>query len=360
MKRNQLGKTGLRVSALSFGASALGGVFGQVDEAEAIAAVHAALDLGINYFDVAPAYGGTRSETVLGKALKGIARERYFLSTKVGKYTQPGSYGQDTLDYSRARIRASVDESTARLGTDYFDIIHIHDIEYQGRQHTEWALREGLAAVQELKREGRIGAVSFGIYPMDLWHRIFADYAVDAALVHNHYCIHDTRLLELLPVAKAKGIGIISASPFGMGLLTDRGPADWHPATVAERAVFAKAAAFCREQGSSISQLALQFSSQHPEIPTTLFSSTRPESVRQNVRWHEGKLDAGLLARVREILAPVMNQQWDCDAPLAGHEKRKPAVSALSNNSPKLPATAFAHPFSVQPPPQMGAASSAS
>ena len=106
MRYSILGKTGLKVSRLSFGASALGGVFHPVHETEAIAAVHAALDCGINYFDVAPAYGGTLSETVLGKALRGISRDRYFLSTKVGKYTQPGSYGEDTLDYSRKRIRA--------------------------------------------------------------------------------------------------------------------------------------------------------------------------------------------------------------------------------------------------------------
>ena len=136
MRYNLLGKTGLRVSAVSFGASALGSVFRPVDESEAIRAVHVALDLGINYFDVAPAYGGTRSETVLGKALKGVPRDRYFISTKVGKYTNPDAYGDDTLDYSRARIRASLDESSARLGVDYFDIIHIHDIEYQGRKLT--------------------------------------------------------------------------------------------------------------------------------------------------------------------------------------------------------------------------------
>jgi aryl-alcohol dehydrogenase-like predicted oxidoreductase len=92
MKTNPLGKTGLNVSALSFGASALGGVFRNIDEADGIRAVHAALDAGINYFDVAPAYGGTVAETVLGKALKGIARDRYFLSTKAGKYTEPGAY----------------------------------------------------------------------------------------------------------------------------------------------------------------------------------------------------------------------------------------------------------------------------
>lgn len=310
MHYNMLGKAGIKVSRLSFGASSLGGVFHPVDESEAIAAVHTALDCGINYFDVAPAYGGTVSETVLGKALKGISRDRYFLSTKVGKYTAPGSYGQDTLDYSRQRIRASLDESAARLGTNYFDIIHIHDIEYQNRVHTEWALTEGYEAVQELKREGRIGGVSFGIYPMDLWKRIFAAYDIDAALVHNHYCLNDTQLLDLLPIAHDKGIGIINGSPFGSGLLTDRGPADWHPAKPDDRALFRKAAEFCRVQGTSISKLALQFSSQNPEIPTTLFSTANPDTVRRNVADYEQPCDQRLVAEVQKILEPVMNREW--------------------------------------------------
>src|SRR5580704_18506365 len=154
MEYSLLGKTSMKVSRLSFGASSLGGVFHSVDEAEAIKAVRAALEFGINYFDVAPAYAGTVSETILGKALRGVPRDRYYLSTKVGKYTLPGNYGEDTLDYSRTRIRASIEESSKRLGTDYFDLIHIHDIEYQGRKHTEWALREGFESVMELKKEG--------------------------------------------------------------------------------------------------------------------------------------------------------------------------------------------------------------
>ena len=310
MQYNVLGKTGLKVSRLSFGASSLGGVFHAVDEAEAIAAVHAALDCGINYFDVAPAYGGTRSETVLGKALDGIPRDRYLLSTKVGKYTDPNSYGNDTLDYSRARIRASLDESAGRLGVDYFDIIHIHDIEYQNRKHTEWALTEGYEAVQELKREGRIGYVSFGIYPMDLWKRIFASLDIDAALVHNHYCLNDTQLLDLLPTAREKRIGIVNGSPFASGLLTDRGPADWHPANREDRALFLNAAEFCRSQGISISRLALQFSSQNPEIPTTLFSTANPDSVRRNVADHEQPYDKALLEQVQKILQPILNKEW--------------------------------------------------
>lgn len=311
MQYNALGKTGMQVSRLSFGAASLGGVYGPFDEGEAVEAVHVALDCGINYFDVAPAYGGTLAETNLGKALRGIPRQCYYLSTKVGKYTKPGSYGDDTLDYSRARIRASLDESAQRLGVDYFDLIHIHDIEYQGCKHTEWALTEGYEAVQELKREGRIGGVSFGIYPMDLWKRIFSSMDVDAGLVHNHYCLNDTQLLDLLPTARVKGIGIINASPFASGLLSDRGAPAWHPASPEDQRIFRMAAAFCREQGISISQLALQLSSQHPEIPTTLFSSASPELVRRNVKWHEEPCDMKLVAEVQKILQPVRNKEWD-------------------------------------------------
>jgi aryl-alcohol dehydrogenase-like predicted oxidoreductase len=311
MEYRLLGKTGLRVSRLSFGASSLGGVFHAVDEAVAIRTVQAALDCGINYFDVAPAYGGTLAEAVLGKALKGVPRSRYFISTKVGKYTNPARYGDDTLDYSRGRIRASLEESACRLGVEYFDIIHIHDIEYQGRKHTEWALSEGYEAVCELKREGRIGAVSFGIYPMDLWTRIFGSLAIDAALVHNHYCLNDTQLLDLLPIAQEKGIGIINGSAFASGLLSEREAPSWHPACPQDRSLFRAAATFCRTQGVPLSQIALQFASQNPEIPTTLFSSGRPESVISNVRWHEEPYDAELLREVWRILEPVRNKEWD-------------------------------------------------
>jgi len=310
MRYNVLGKTGLKVSKLSFGTAALGGVFYDVDEAEAIRAVHTALDLGINYFDVAPAYGGTRSETVLGKALKGISRDRYFLSTKVGKYTNPEKYGDDTLDYSEARIRRSLDESSARLGTDYFDIIHLHDIEYHNRKHTEWGLDEGLSTLHALKREERIGAVGMGIYPLDLWRRILRDYEIDAAVIHSHYCLNDTSLLDLLPLARAKNIGVIAASPLGSGLLTDRGPAHWHAATPEERSIFKKAADLCHAQGTNISKLAIQFSSQLPKIPTVMFSAADPELVKRNVEWHEEPFDPALLDQVSKILAPVFNRQW--------------------------------------------------
>ena len=111
--------------------------------------------------------------------------------------------------------------------------------------------------------------------------------------------------------AQAKGIGIINGSPFGSALLTDRGPADWHPASAQDRATFKTAADFCRKRGTSIAKLALQFASQNPSIPTTLFSSANPESVRRNVEWHQEPVDLLLVAEVQKLLEPVRNKQWD-------------------------------------------------
>src|SRR5437764_1164161 len=111
-------------SRLGFGASPLGGVFGHADEEEGIRAVRRAVDLGISYFDVSPFYGDTRAETVLGKALRGVPRDSYYLSTKIGRY------GNDEFDFSSARVRPSIEESMSRLGVDRLDLVLCHDIEF--------------------------------------------------------------------------------------------------------------------------------------------------------------------------------------------------------------------------------------
>ena len=308
MKQRAFGGTGISVSELSFGASSLGGVFHDIDEAEGIRAVHAALDAGITYFDVAPAYGGTRAETVLGKALKGVPRDRYVLSTKVGKYTDPD--GRDRLDYRAERIRKEFASSLARLGVDDVDILYIHDIEYERGLQTEDALSEGLATVLALRDQGRTRAVGFGFYPVDLWRRVLSDYPVDAALIHNHYGLHDTRLTTLLPFAETKGVGVVNASPFASGLLTERGPAEWHPASAEDRAVAQAAAALCREHGTSIERLALQFAAHGAQAATLMFSTSKPEAVLRNVAWAAEKPDAALVSAVRDVLAPISDRDW--------------------------------------------------
>ena len=120
----------MRVSNLSFGASSLGGVFHGIREEEGIRAVHTAVDNGINFIDVSPYYGHTKAETVLGKALKEIPRDKYYLSTKVGRY---GKDGVNLWNYCGKRTIESVYESMERLNVDYIDLINVHDIEFQSR-----------------------------------------------------------------------------------------------------------------------------------------------------------------------------------------------------------------------------------
>jgi len=121
-----LGATGVRVSALAYGGSSLGSAFREIDEAEGIRSVHVALDNGINLIDTAPYYGATRAETVLGKALKGVRRDRYVLATKVARY---GPQMAD-FDFSAERVTRSVDESLERLGVGHVDFIQVHDMEF--------------------------------------------------------------------------------------------------------------------------------------------------------------------------------------------------------------------------------------
>ena len=301
MEYRTLGKTGLKVSALSLGASPLGSVFRTIDEAAGIRTVHLALDLGINLIDVSPYYGLTKAETVLGKALKGIPRDRYVLATKVGRY------GEAQFDFSAGRVTASVDESLARLGVEYIDLIQCHDIEFGG---LDQVVEETLPALRKLQAAGKVRFVGITGYPLKIFREVVARAEVDTILSYCHYELDNTSLLELLPSLEANGVGIISASPLGMGLLTQRGTPAWHPAPAAIKEACAQAAALCAARGVDIAQLALQFALAEPRIHSTLVGTASPDNLQRNVAWCETPPDATLLAEVRAILAPVHNQGW--------------------------------------------------
>jgi L-galactose dehydrogenase len=301
MEYRTLGQTGLEVSTLSFGASSLGSEFRAIDEAEGIRTVHAALDLGVNLIDVAPYYGRTRAETVLGKALRTIPRDRYYLETKVGRYDVDG------FDFSAARVTASVDESLARLGVDYVDLIQCHDIEFGS---LDQVVEETIPALRRLQERGKVRFVGVTGLPLKIFGYVLERTDLDAILSYCHYSLNDTALADLLPYLRSKGVGVISASPLSMRLLTNRGAPGWHPAPPEVGETCARAAAFCREQGVDIAQLAIQFSVANPGIATTCVGTANPANIKKNVRWAEMPLDEELLARVLEILAPIHNRTW--------------------------------------------------
>lgn len=304
MEYRILGKTNLRVSALSYGASALGSMYRSIDETEGIDTVHAALDYGINYIDVSPFYGLTKAETVLGKALKDIPRDRYYLATKAGRI------GWEEFDFSEKGIMRSAEASLQRLGVDYFDVLQLHDIGYLGRRYLPQALEEAIPALQRLKQQGKTRFYGITAYPIEVFEQVLCQVEVDTILCHNHYSLSDTLLLDLMPLIKKTNVGLVGASPLGSSLLTERGAADWHPAGENDRATVKRAVSFCKEHGTSLEKLAIQFATANKEIPTTLVSTASSTRLKQNVDWLEEPFDVSLAQQVQEILRPIMNKDW--------------------------------------------------
>ena len=307
MKKNEIGKTGMKVSNLSFGASSLGGVFHDIREAEGIKAVFTAVENGMNFIDVSPYYGHYKAEIVLGKALKEIPRSSYYLSTKVGRY---GKDGVNTWDYSGKRAQESVYESMERLHIDYIDLINVHDIEFSDMNQV---VNETLPALVELREKGVVGHV--GITDLQLENLQWVidrvpEGTVESVLNFCHYCLNDDKLVDYLDYFESKNIGIINASPLSMGLLSKRGVPAWHPAPKPLVEACQKAVAHCESKGYPIEKLAIQFSVSNPRIATTLFSSANPDNVLKNIAYCKEPSDWNLVREVQDIIGDQQRVSW--------------------------------------------------
>ena len=312
MRYKELGKTGMKISHLCFGASSLGSVFRSTKEAESIEAVEAAIEGGINFIDVSPYYGHYKAETVLGKALKRIPREKYYLSTKVGRY---GKDGVNTWDYSAKRATESVQESMERLGIDHIDLINVHDIEFQANMDggLQKVVDETLPALVELKKKGLVGHV--GITDLQVENLKWVvehseEGTVESILNFCHYCLNDNKLKDFIDFFESRGIGIINASPLSMGLLSQRGVPDWHPAPKPLVEACAKAAQRCAEKNYPIERLAIQYAVSNPHIAGTLFSSANPDNVKRNIQWANEEPDWELVKEVQDIIGDQKRVSW--------------------------------------------------
>lgn len=301
MHYRTLGQTGLKVSALALGGSSLGSAFREVEERDAIRTVHVAFDHGINLVDTAPYYGATKAEAVLGKALRTVPREKYYVATKVARY------GVADFDFSAARVTRSVDESLARLGVDYVDFIQVHDMEFGS---LEQIITETIPALQQLKAAGKARFVGISCLPVKLFRQVLDRVAVDQIQSYCHYSLNDTALADQLPYLNGKGVGIFNSAPLAMRLLSDEGPPAWHPAPPALREKCAEAAKLCRARGTHLGRLALQFALANPAIHTNIVGTGNPDRVLENLRDAAAPLDRELLADVQQILAPVHNLTW--------------------------------------------------
>ncbi|MCR5361360.1 MAG: aldo/keto reductase [Bacteroidales bacterium] len=312
MQFHEIGKTGMKVSSLSFGASSLGGVFHSIKESDAIDAVFAAIDGGMNFIDVSPYYGHYKAETVLGKALKQIPRDKYYLSTKVGRY---GKDGKNTWDYSAKRVTDSVYESMERLNIDHIDLINVHDIEFQAGLPggLQKVADETLPALVELKQKGIVSHVGItDLQPENIkWviEHVPAG-TVEATLCFCHYSLNDELLNDYFDFFEANNVGIINASPLSMGLLSTRGVPAWHPAPKPLVEACRRAVEYCNGKGYPIEKLAIQYAISNPRIATTLFSSANPDNVRKNIAYAEAPIDWDLVKEVQAIIGDQMRVRW--------------------------------------------------
>lgn len=299
MQTRTLGRTGLRLPILGFGASSMGAEFRSVQLEEALASVRVALDLGMNLIDTSPFYGRGMSEVLLGIALQGVPRDQYLLCTKLGRY----DLGH--FDFSAKRVRESVDVSLHRLRTDHLDIILCHDIEFVPMQQI---VDETLPELRKIQQAGKVRYVGFSGYPQKIFRFICDQTDVDCVLSYNQYTLQNTRFLdETVPYLKAKGVGIMNAGPFSARLLTNAPLPAWLKEPEAVKAAARQAAAHCAKQGVDIAQLALQFSCAHPDMTTTIAGSANPANIRKWAEWVAQPIDQALLADVLQILEPVKN-----------------------------------------------------
>ena len=303
MEYRELGKTGLRVSRLSLGGSAIGQQHGPVSVAEVDETVRLAVDAGINFIDTSAYYGEGRSEEILGEVLSGGLRDKVVLGTKSGRLAR------DVFDFTPAGFRRCFEGSLRRLRTDHVDILLAHDIEFA--DDIERVYTETADILHRLKAEGKTRFVGMSGLPLHLLRTAIERCRLDVVLSYCHLNLQDETLIpDLLPVADAHGVGVLNGSPLAMGLLTDAGPPDWHPAGAEIRDACRAAARYCRERGEDISLLGMQYCIAESRVATTITGTAKRAELERNLAAIERPLDRGLLAAVQAILAPVHNRSW--------------------------------------------------
>lgn len=301
LERNPLGQTGLLVSPIGFGASPLGNVYGPIDVAESCRAVDAAIDGGVNFFDVSPYYGHCLAEERLGQALIG-KRQRIVLATKVGRF------GLTDFDFSAGAVFRSMDESLTRLKTDYVDLLQVHDVEFGS---FDQIAHETLPALQKIRQSGKARFIGITGYPPNFLVRLAQAFPVDTILNYCHYNLLTTSMEdELTPFAITNGIGLINASALHMGVLTKRGAPTWHPAPPEVRDAGRILGDLCLQRGKDISAIAIRFCLDHPYVSTTLVGMATQVEVRANLELLKCKTDTELVKQLRAAIAPAFNIHW--------------------------------------------------
>ncbi len=307
MQYRPLGRTGLNLSVVSYGAASIGNEYGNMtDEGAGIRSLNVALDGGVNFIDSSPYYGRTLSEKILGKAFKEIARDRFILGTKCGRYDVAG------FDFSYDRISRSVDESLARMGVEHIDILQVHDIEFGDLNQV---VNEALPALHKARKQGKIRFIGVTGFPLKIFRYVLDRAPLDCVLSYCHYSLNNTSLAGLAPYLKGKGVGIMNASPFSERLLTRQPLPAWHHAPQSLKDSCRRAVEFCDARGVDIAKLAIQFCVANPDFATTVAGTANPANMASILKWLDEPTDWQLIGEVQKFLEPTKNVLWPVGRP---------------------------------------------
>jgi D-threo-aldose 1-dehydrogenase len=315
----EIGATGVRVTRLGLGGAPIGAHLVDVEEAAAVATIERALELEVSYFDTAPLYGFGRSERRYGLALAEVPRDRFVISTKVGRVLKPADpmtpddglvpHEFDAVfDFSRDGVLRSLEDSLERLKLDRVDIALIHDPD----NHYDQAIGEAYPALHDLRSQGVVRAIGAGMNQCPTLARFARDGDFDCFLLAGRYTLLDqTALPELLPLCQQKGIGIILGGPYNAGVLasdlspdesyqytTPSGGSDPVPPDMMARARSIKAV--CDRHSVPLKAVALQFGLAHPAVAATIPGAVSPAEVEENYRMAAHPIPADLWAELKQ------------------------------------------------------------
>ena len=301
---------------LGFGGAPIGNLYHAVSDVDARAAVDAAWDAGVRYFDTAPHYGLGLGERRLGAALADRPRAEFVLSTKVGRLLEPSSGGGSDLpvggfdvpaahrrvwDFSADGVIRSLTESLDRLGLDRIDVVYLHDPD----DHGDWAIREAVPALVELRDRGVVGAIGVGMNQWELPARFVRETDVDLVMLAGRYTLlEQPALAEFLPLCEQRGVGVVAAGVFNSGLLArarvpDRANYNYADAPPELVARARRIAEVCDQHDVELPRAAAQFPLGHPAVVSVVVGARNGDQMRQNADRFADPVPAQLWADLR-------------------------------------------------------------
>ncbi len=330
--KRKLGKTKLDVTVFGFGAAPIGGFRATITEAQASATIEAAVKAGVNFFDTSPFYGYGRSELRVGAVLRGLPRDSFVLSTKIGRWMRPLKPGEivqglrpnglpfaPNFDYSYDGVMRSLEHSLLRLGLARVDILFIHDVDYWSLKdhalvetHFKQAMDGGYRALDELRRAGVISAIGVGLNESDMCTRFARAGDFDCMLLAGRYTLLEQgALAEFMPLAEKKNISVVIGGPYNSGILTgnvqEGAKYDYADAPAEILARARRLEEVCGRHAVPLAAAAIQFPLAHPAVAAVIPGALNPSEIEANAAHLRRRIPAALWAELRheKLLDPA-------------------------------------------------------